>query len=178
MLFRSLDALRFARTLTALRGSTLEEAHARRRTAQLETWARAVGLRRERDPLVLERATSNWRQLAGPIELQSAPPLLARKMPTAREAGALAMTKLRVELPILNALDSLNDVVAQDTARNRHVLHRQVHEHFERGVVGDWRELSDWVYEALFLMPPSDPWLGLAPDDAFSAIERGGMQGD
>ena len=172
-----LEALRFARTLTTLSEAELREAHARRRAVQLETWARAVGLRRERDPLVLERATTNWSQLAGPIELASSPPLIARKLPTAREAGALAMTKLRVELPILNALDSLNDVLAQDTARNRHVLHRKVHEHFEQGAVGDWRELSDWVYESVFLMPPSDPWLGLAPDDAFSAIELGGLQG-
>jgi hypothetical protein len=179
-----LDALRFARTLAAqvsslpdaMRTAALAHGHERRHTTLLETWARAVKLPRERNAQVLEQATTDWKKLAGPIELNSAPRLLDRKVPTAREAGARAMTKLRVELPVLNALSSLENVVAEDTARNRFILHRHVHEHFMTGApTDDWRELSDWVSETLFLMPPNDPWLGLAPDDAFSGIERGGL---
>lgn len=182
-----LEALRFARTLAGqvvtleqhARSSALAMAHSRKRTVQLESWARAVRMPRERDPMVLERATLDWGKLAGPVELANTPSavqLLERKMPTAREAGALAMTKLRVELPILKALSSLERVVAEDTGRNRHVLHRMVHEYFAQGGAElDWRELSDWAYEVLFLMPPGDPWLGLAPEDAFSAIELGGL---
>jgi hypothetical protein len=36
-----------------------------------------------------------------------------------------------------------------------------------------WRnadEMVDWIYETLFLMPPDDPFLGLAAPDAFSAL--------
>ncbi len=175
-----LEALRFARTLAkhveALpdASAALAHAHARRRTALLERWGKAVRLPSERDPSKLERATTDWKKLAGPVEVGSSPQLLERKLPTAEEAGARAMTKLRVEMPLLRALSSLERVVAEDTARNMHVLHRHVHDHFQ-SPTGSWRELSDWVYETLFQMPPGDPWLGLAPEDAFSGIERGGV---
>ena len=178
-----LDALRFARTIATEvaslsdveRVTFLAHAHSRRRTSLLDTWARAVKLRNERDPSVLERATTDWKQLAGPIEFTPnvMMAMTSKAPPTAREAGARAMTKLRVESPLLRALES---DVAEDTARNRYLLHRRVHERFaNHQPTRDWRELSDWVYEELFLMPPSDPWLGLAPEDAYSGIENGGV---
>jgi len=55
--------------------------------------------------------------------------LLARtRLPTAREAGALAMTKMRVEDPLLKLLTTLGASIAEDTWINEHQLHRQIHE--------------------------------------------------
>jgi hypothetical protein len=36
-------------------------------------------------------------------------------------------------------------------------------------------ELNERVYTELFLTPSSDPWLGLAPPDVYTAIENGGV---
>jgi hypothetical protein len=149
-----LDALRFARTLAtevaalpdAERVAFLAHAHSRRRTSLLDTWARAVKLRNERAPSVLERATTDWKQLAGPIEFTPnvRMAMTSKAPPTAREAGARAMTKLRVESPLLRALSTLENDVAEDAARNRYLLHRQIHERFaNRQPTRDWRELSD-----------------------------------
>ena len=35
--------------------------------------------------------------------------------------------------------------------------------------------LNSRVYAELFLTPESDPWLGLAPRNQFSALENGGL---
>jgi len=35
--------------------------------------------------------------------------------------------------------------------------------------------LNSRVYAELFLTPESDPWLGLAPQNAFSALDNGGL---
>lgn len=40
----------------------------------------------------------------------------------------------------------------------------------------DADEMVRWIYEELFLMPPDDPWLGLAPMDAFTALDDGASQ--
>ncbi|HIK07899.1 MAG TPA: hypothetical protein IGS40_24950 [Trichormus sp. M33_DOE_039] len=36
--------------------------------------------------------------------------------------------------------------------------------------------LNEKVYAQLFLTPSSDPWLGLAPSDAYSAIDNDGLR--
>ena len=35
--------------------------------------------------------------------------------------------------------------------------------------------LNEWVYAELFLTPSSDPWLGLAPRDVYTALDGGGQ---
>ncbi len=79
-------------------------------------------------------------------------------------------------MPILRALGPLERSIAADSARSERVLHGRVHERFARGEAEtDPLALSDWLYRDVFLMPPDDPWLGLAPDDVYSAIEGGGL---
>jgi hypothetical protein len=36
--------------------------------------------------------------------------------------------------------------------------------------------LNERVYAELFLTPSSDPWLGLAPRDAYSALDGDGIK--
>src|SRR5207244_386771 len=155
------------------RSGVLAVRHALARGRLLARWARRV--RAPLDAKKLEAATTDWAALSDEAPL---PPseLLARKHPSAREAGAIAVTKLRVELPILRALEPLEQSIAADSARNEHVLHGRVHERFASRVdTTDVLELSDWLYRTVFLMPPEDPWLGLAPDDVWAGIEQGGI---
>jgi len=159
----------------AKRSRVLAERHRAAHARTLERWALEVGRPKERNPAVLEAATADWASL-GELEPLEPTPLLARKHPTAFEAGRIALTKMRVELPILKALGPLERSIAADTARNERVLHGRVHERFASGApTADPLSFSDWLYRDVFLMPPEDPWLGLAPDDAWSGIEGGGL---
>jgi hypothetical protein len=76
---------------------------------------------------------------------------------------------------ITRTLTRLTDDVAADTARNEYDLHRRIHARLADGRCTDADTLNDWVYAELFLTPNADPWLGLAPNDVFSAIDAGGL---
>jgi hypothetical protein len=66
--------------------------------------------------------------------------------------------------------------MALDTVKNEYALHRQVHDWFAAGQTsGDVDALNERVYAELFLTPSSDPWLGLAPGDVYTALDRGGL---
>ncbi|HLG17676.1 MAG TPA: hypothetical protein VJH03_24750, partial [Blastocatellia bacterium] len=71
---------------------------------------------------------------------------------------------------------NLERAIAEDTARNKYLVEAKLHGWF---VAGDWtkdvRGLNEKVYSELFLTPSSDPWLGLFPRDAYTAIENDGV---
>lgn len=94
----------------------------------------------------------------------------------AAAAGELSETKRRVEDPMLRMVRTFENSMALDTVRNEYLLHRRVHERFADREPGadDFEALNEWVYAELFLTPSSDPWLGLAPADVYSALDRGG----
>lgn len=120
-----------------------------------------------------------WQQLA---ELHAADATLdetstaviTSENPTATAAGALARTKRLVESPLVKMLRNLRGSIALDTVRNEYELHRQIHEWFLAEPSQDLTALNRRVYAELFLTPDSDPWLGLAPGDAYSAIRENG----
>jgi hypothetical protein len=105
--------------------------------------------------------------------------LVRAKNPTAREAGKRAMTKAVVEDPLARVLGNLQRSVALDTVHNEYELHVRVHEWFagraKYTLAADVAPLNEKVYAELFLTPSSDPWLGLAPKDAYSALEADGV---
>jgi hypothetical protein len=72
-------------------------------------------------------------------------------------------------------LSNLQMSIAQDTLQNENVFHRQIHQRFVTGQAGDFARLNEWVYADVFLTPRSDPWLGLAPADAFPALDGNGL---
>jgi hypothetical protein len=87
------------------------------------------------------------------------------------DASKMAATKHMVESPILAQLRKLKESLAEDTRTNELDLHPKLHRAFAEGA--PWStadEMVDWIYERLFLMPPDDPFLGLAAYDAFSAL--------
>ncbi len=154
-----LQALQGALELSQLQG--LARAHRRALERLDEAWERALEAvgRSALDPVTDE----TWRVLA-----QSS---LSRRFPSAREAGVLALTKARVEMPLLDRISPLERTIAEDGLRNEYLLHRQIHELFAEGAAPETEsEFTDWIYRELFLMPLEDPWLGLEPESPFSAL--------
>lgn len=102
--------------------------------------------------------------------------LMRGEMPIAAEAARRAVSKTRVEDPILRYVRSFEESMALDTVRNEYMLHRRVHEEFANSApaTADSLALNEWVYAELFLTPSSDPWLGLAPQDVYTALEGDG----
>ncbi len=132
----------------------------------------------------LEQATTEqvWELIAklhsAEAQLDSASrDLIASQNPTAVLAGKIAITKRRVENPLVKMLRGLEESIALDSVRNEYDLHRKLHRWFVEGSApADLDALNDRVYAELFLMPKTDPWLGLLPPDAYSALPNNGVQ--
>ena len=99
-----------------------------------------------------------------------------KQPPTAAEAARITFSKTVIETPIIRMLRNLQSSIAEDTARNEYQLHSQIHEWFANGTAPtNLDALNSKIYAQLFLTPDSDPWLGLAPSDVFSALDGGGL---
>jgi hypothetical protein len=103
--------------------------------------------------------------------------LIRRQNPAAANAMKLAITKSRVEDPVLRIVGNLQESIALDTVRNEYLLHRRLHEWFalNQPATHDIETLNERVYAELFLTPRSDPWLGLMPAGAYSALQNDGL---
>lgn len=168
------------------RRSYLAEWHeARRRdtSAHLAHELREAGLE-----TVPEGDSPGWAQLASlPQHREDArldadsTALFRAKNPNARIAGRIAMTKAVVEDPLARMLANFQRSVAQDTVRNEYDLHLRIHRWFAGNMpetqADDVAALNEKVYAELFLTPSSDPWLGLVPEEAYSALEGDGVRG-
>ena len=106
--------------------------------------------------------------------------LVRTKQPAAADAGRLAMAKRRVEDPLVRLVANFERSIAEDTVRNEYGFHRTIHEWFAgrrpETAAADVSRLNEKVYAELFLTPSSDPWLGLVPADAYSALEGDGVR--
>jgi hypothetical protein len=71
-------------------------------------------------------------------------------------------------------LRQLQFSVAEDSVRNEYQLHRQIHEWLSNAQYTDVEALNTRVYSQLFLAPLDDPWYGLKPAFAYSAIDFDG----
>ncbi|TBR59270.1 hypothetical protein B4U84_16920 [Westiellopsis prolifica IICB1] len=187
----------------------------------------------------LNSIQTQWTADLSKLGIQSAPRLVespsnSSQIPNATVAGSLAVTKMRVESPMLNTLqpgqnnpseitdqaawnriarlyisdakldqnsiavirakkfqsansqkdglarvvNNFETAIALDTVRNEYMLHRQIHQWFvqDNNQTSNLDALNEKVYAELFLTPSSDPWLGLAPDDVYSAIDNDGVK--
>lgn len=103
--------------------------------------------------------------------------LMRREAPPAADAARISISKSRQEDPILRVVKLFEDSMTLDTVRNEYLLHRRIHEAFAAGDAATTNNvdmLNEWVYAELFLTPSSDPWLGLAPRDVYTALEGDG----
>lgn len=103
--------------------------------------------------------------------------LIRSENPTAARAGRLSVGKGRIEDPVLRMVRSLESSIAVDTVRNEYQLHRQIHQWLAVPEQLEVENFNERVYAQLFLTPSSDPWLGLAPADAYSALPNAGVAG-
>lgn len=107
---------------------------------------------------------------------QSSVRLIRSQNPTAAEAGRRAETKRRVEDPIVKMVAAFQSSIALDTVRNEYLLHRKLHQWFlDRTADPNVEKLNDRVYAELFLTPKTDPWIGLVPENTYTALENGGV---
>jgi hypothetical protein len=106
----------------------------------------------------------------------SALELIRTKQPDAAVAMRLTTSKMAVETPMMRMLRGLKHSIAEDTVRNEYQLHARLHQWFIDGTASkNLDAFNKRVYAELFLTPDSDPWLGLAPADVFSALDNGGL---
>ncbi len=87
---------------------------------------------------------------------------LARKQMSGHDDAAVAAT-----------LASFQNLIAQDTVRNNYKLRRQILSWLAAAPARSPIALADLntrVYAELFLTPATDPWLGLKPEGAYSAL--------
>jgi hypothetical protein len=107
---------------------------------------------------------------------QASVELMRRENPTAAEAGVRAESKRRQEDPLVRLVRSFEESMALDTVKNEYLLHRKIHEWFvNQDAPREIEAFNEKVYAELFLTPSSDPWLGLAPADAYTALDGGGL---
>src|SRR5204862_7123228 len=86
-------------------------------------------------------------------------------------ANNLTMAKKKAEDPVTRLVRNFERSVAEDTVRNEYALHSRIHEWFAKNQAPrNLDELNEKVYAELFLMPASDPWLGLVPADTYTAL--------
>lgn len=130
------------------------------RSAQIDdaTWSRIAALHQEESRLDNASRT-----------------LMRDKNPTAFDARRAAISKTLVEDPLLRQIRNLERSIAEDTCRNEYHLHPQIHAWLAESQVTNVDELNRRVYAELFLTPDSDPWLGLAPNDTFTALQNNGV---
>lgn len=110
------------------------------------------------------------------VKLDDASVAVVRKEFPAAVAMRAAVSKSRQEDPVLRMVRAFEDSIALDTVRNEYLLHRRIHEKFAENdaVTVNSDALNAWVYAELFLTPSSDPWLGLAPNDVYTALDNDG----
>jgi hypothetical protein len=123
-----------------------------------------------------------WQQIANlhrdGVELdESSVGVMRQEFPKAADAGRLAVTKRVQEDPLLRMVRLFEDSMALDMVRNEYLFHRRIHEQFVDNSVTttNVETLNEWVYADLFLTPSSDPWLGLAPRDVYTALDNNGQ---
>jgi len=94
-----------------------------------------------------------------------------------KKSPAATVSAWGSELTFRQMLRTLEQSIAEDTVRNEYLFHATIHEWLATpketyGV----DSLNSRVYTELFLTPESDPWLGLAPQNAFSALDNDGLK--
>lgn len=104
--------------------------------------------------------------------------VMREQKPLAAAAGRRALTKRAVEDPMLRLFAVFETSIALDTVKNEYQFHRKIHQWLAaENYRPDVEALNEKVYAELFLTPSSDPWLGLAPADVYTALPNGGVVG-
>ncbi|MGA8436959.1 MAG: hypothetical protein WB762_24450 [Candidatus Sulfotelmatobacter sp.] len=104
------------------------------------------------------------------------PPSTEPAFPDATLAATRATSKSAVEMPMLRAFTTFNKSVSLDTVKNNYMLRAKILAFLAASSTERWSldRINDWVYAQVFLTPRQDPWLGLASQNVFTAIDGNG----
>jgi len=84
--------------------------------------------------------------------------------------------------PFARMLENFESAIARDMVRNEYYFHTLIHQWLEEDKDGtltrDVEALNKRVYAELFLTPDYDEWLGLVPEDTYTALEKDGCACD
>ncbi len=142
--------------------------------AALNTWSRGT----------LDTLTSDaaWQKIAAlhndgsVLDLSSTRLIQFKQPPTADQASRAAFSKAALETPMLRMMRNLQHSIAEDTIHNEYQMHTRILEWFVLGTAPKNLEaLNSRIYADIFLTPNYDAWLGLAPADAYSALDNAGL---
>jgi hypothetical protein len=95
-------------------------------------------------------------------------------VPNAKVAMIVAISKCRVEDPVMSKVRLFQDDIRVDTLCNKYLLHRRVHERMQSEPDVPLAGLNAWVYAALFKTPANDAWLGLSPANVYTGLQADG----
>jgi hypothetical protein len=135
-------------------------------------------------PLVERMTPELWGKIAAlhasRLDLNSRRLMMAKLKPenlTAeeRQTGGL----VREDTPFARTLRNFERAIAEDIVRNEYLFHERLHEWLAPGgryaaLARDVEGFNTKVYAELFLTPDHDAWLGLVPDDTYTALENDG----
>ena len=158
-------------------------ARSREASAQLARELKEAGLEATPEgdaPAWAKLASLPQHQVDARLDQTSVALFQAKNPPDARAAGRRAMAKAVVEDPLARMLANFQRSVALDTVRNEYELHQRLRgwfvERVPQTLAADVSPLNEKVYAELFLTPSTDPWLGLAPADAYTGLEGNGVK--
>jgi hypothetical protein len=140
------------------------------------------------DPKALETGTTTpiWAKIAAlradDSRLDSTSrAVMAAKRSTASASGRATESKEKLESYLEKIAPIFERSISEDTVRNEYLFHRQIHAWLAQGKLSDGtaatdvNALNERVYADLFLTPSTDPWLGLLPSNAYSALLEDGF---
>jgi hypothetical protein len=98
--------------------------------------------------------------------------------PEERAAGGV----VNENSPFTRTLHRFEEAIAEDTVHNEFLFHIQIHQWLAADPTGQLSHnveaFNKRVYTNLFLTPDFDQWLGLVPDDTYTALEKDGCACD
>ncbi|MFT7579264.1 MAG: hypothetical protein ACI9MR_000927 [Myxococcota bacterium] len=179
-----------ARTVSAAPSLDAKQAaltahHRAARTATLTRWQTELAesdVAAEPTFADLEAATTiaGWKTLSNNRRPSAALDTTSRTLvvagfPPAEVAMPIAVAKSRAESPMLRQMRNFETTIALDETLNDYRIHTQIHAWFEARPVQAHASWTERIYAELFKTPLNDPWMGLAPPDAYAAIVGGGL---
>ena len=118
----------------------------------------------------------------GKITDEAAWKKIAQLHPTDATLDDRSISLIRRQNPTITEDDlthlirKFEDLVALDTVRNEYLMHTRLYVWLMNDPVrNDVEKLNAKVYDALFLTPGSDPWLGLLSPEVYTALDNGGI---
>ncbi len=96
----------------------------------------------------------------------------------AERAMITAPSKAMIESPLMRMVRDFEQNINRDTVFNLFALQTKIDDWFAAmSQSPDDQALTRQIYADAFLMPLSDPWLGLSPESTFTALESRGRIG-